>query len=71
VVPTYGLKLKAIHILNEEKDRAMSHIVNDTLKENIFEEVLTELLDKHPTGYLPWLEEVAERITNKRMEEMD
>lgn len=49
----------------------MSHIVNDTLKENIFEEVLTELLDKHPTGYLPWLEEVAERITNKRMEERD
>lgn len=49
----------------------MSHPCNDALKEDIFEEVLTELLDKHPTGYKPWLEEVAERITNKRMEEMD
>ena len=49
----------------------MSHPCNDVLKENIFEEVLTELLDRHPTGYLPWLEEVAERMTNKRMEDMD
>ena len=53
----------------------MSHPCNDALKEDIFEEVLTELLDKHPTGYIVGLmeslEEVAERITNKRMEEMD
>ena len=49
----------------------MSHIANDILGENIFEEVVNELLQKHPCAYLPWIEEVAERITLKRLEEMD
>ena len=49
----------------------MSHIANDILRENLFEEVVNELLQKHPYAYLPWIEEVAERITLKRLEEMD
>jgi hypothetical protein len=35
------------------------------------EEVLNELLEKHPHAYLPWIEEVAERVTLKRLEEME
>lgn len=51
----------------------MSHIANDILRENLFEEVLNELLEKHPHAYLPLLgvEEVAERVTLKRLEEME
>ena len=49
----------------------MSHIANDILRENLFEEVLNELLEKHPHAYLPWIKEVAERVTLKRLEEME
>lgn len=53
----------------------MSHIANDILRENLFEEVLNELLDKHPhypqDAELSWIEEVAERVTLKRLEEME
>jgi hypothetical protein len=49
----------------------MSHSANDILRENLFEEVVNELLQKHPYAHLPWIEEVAERITLKRLDEID
>ena len=49
----------------------MSHIANDILRENLFEEVVNELLEKHPYAHLPWIEEVAERVTLKRLKEME
>jgi hypothetical protein len=51
----------------------MSHDGIDILRENLFEEVLNELLEKHPHAHLPLLrvEEVAERVTIKRLEEME
>ena len=49
----------------------MRHIANDILRENVFEEVVNELLEKHPYAHLPWIEEVAERVTLKRLEEME
>tara|TARA_R110000822_G_scaffold46576_2_gene123914 strand:- start:243 stop:392 length:150 start_codon:yes stop_codon:yes gene_type:complete len=49
----------------------MSHFANDILRENIFEEVLNELLEKHPDNHEAFIELCAERVTIERLEEMD
>lgn len=49
----------------------MSHFANDILKEKIFEEVLNELLKKHPGNHSALMEEIAERLTIERLEEIE
>jgi len=49
----------------------MSHFANDILKENIFEGILNELLKKHPGKHPDFIEEIAERLTIERLEEME